>query len=204
MVASSVRRAAPPRGWRTTEDTQERQVGVGAPRARNAVNALAAAGRAPGHAVESSRRRALVDGYRKLLVPLDFSHLSDPTLDAAERVLSEGGVIHALHVVEWLPVVTGGAIGVYPHRKDIDQIRELSRDKLDGYVAERPRVSLVPIVREGRPAAVILDVAEEISPDLIVIGSHGRSGLDHLLLGSVAERVLRKARCPVLVVKTNA
>ena len=145
-----------------------------------------------------------MEGYRKLLVPLDFSHLSEPTLGAAERVLASGGTIHALHVVEWLPVVTGGAIGVYPHRKDIDQLKDLSRAKLDSYVAERPQVAITPVIREGRPAAAILEAAEELKPDLIVIGSHGRSGLDHLLLGSVAEKVLRKAACPVLVVKTNA
>jgi nucleotide-binding universal stress UspA family protein len=58
------------------------------------------------------------------------------------------------------------------------------------------------VVREGYPATVIQEEAEEQRADLIVIGTRGLSGLKHLLLGSVAERVVQKAPCPVLTVKT--
>jgi nucleotide-binding universal stress UspA family protein len=142
-----------------------------------------------------------VEGFSNVLVPLDFSGLSLPTLDMAARLVAPGGKGTLLHVVEWLPLVTEGAFGVYPHRKDIEQLKGLSRQKLDGYAAKRPDVNFVGEVREGKPATVILEVAEELKPDLIVIGSHGRSGLDHLLIGSVTERVLRKADLPVLVVR---
>ena len=142
-----------------------------------------------------------MEGFRNVLVPLDFSELSVPTLDLAVRVLAPDGQATLLNVVEWLPVVTEGTFGVYPHRRDIDQLKQLSREKLQGYAAERAPAHLIPDVREGRPAAIILDLVATLHPDLVVIGSHGRSGLDHLLLGSVTERVLRRAQVPVLVVR---
>jgi nucleotide-binding universal stress UspA family protein len=60
------------------------------------------------------------------------------------------------------------------------------------------------VVREGYPATVIEDVAQEWAADLIVIGTRGHTGLKHLLLGSIAERVVQKAPCPVLTVKPRA
>ena len=142
-----------------------------------------------------------MQGFHRILVPLDFSELSEPTLDTAVRVLAPDGVLTLLHVVEWLPVVTEGAFGVYPHRKDIEQLKSLSLDKLGALAAARPGVRAETKVAEGKAASAILEAAAALDPDLIVIGSHGRSGLDHLLIGSVAERVLRKSRTAVLVVR---
>ena len=142
-----------------------------------------------------------MEGFRNVLVPLDFSELSPPTLDMAARLLAEDGSATLLHVVEWLPVVTEGAFGVYPHRRDIEQLKALSLEKLESLGAARDGLTFRTEVREGRPAGAILEVADALALDLIVIGSHGRSGLDHLLLGSVTERVLRKAPVPVLVVR---
>lgn len=142
-----------------------------------------------------------MEGFQNVLVPIDFSELSPPTLEMAMRLLAPSGQATLLHVVEWLPVVTEGTFGVYPHRRDIEQLKALSRAKLESYAAEHPEKSLGLEVREGKPATVILEVAGAVAPDLIVIGSHGRSRLDHLLLGSVTERVLRKASAPILVVR---
>ena len=142
-----------------------------------------------------------MQGFNNVLVPLDFSELSTPTLDMATRVVAPGGVATLLHVVEWLPVVTEGAFGVYPHRKDIEQLKDLSRKKLEAFAAQRPGVTFEALVREGKPATAILEMADTMQPDLIVIGSQGRSGLDHLLIGSVTDRVLRKSRWPILVVR---
>lgn len=142
-----------------------------------------------------------MEGFRRILAPLDFSELSGPTIDMTARLLAPDGVALLLHVVEWMPVVTEGAFGVYPHRKDIDMLKKLSLEKLEALKTERAEPRFRPMVREGKPATAILEVAAELGPDLIVIGSHGRGGLDHLLLGSVTERVLRKAVAPVLVVR---
>jgi len=145
-----------------------------------------------------------VEGFRRILAPLDFSELSVPTVDMAARLLAPDGEATLLHVVEWMPVVTEGAFGVYPHRKDIEQLKQLSLDKLEDWRRAREGNNLRPMVREGKPATAILEVASDLDPDLIVIGSHGRGGLDHLLLGSVTERVLRKSTAPVLVVRLPA
>ena len=84
-------------------------------------------------------------------------------------------------------------------KKEADQT--LSR-----YVGElrEQGLDVESIVREGYPATAIVDEAAAQRADLIVIGTHGLSGLKHLLLGSIAERVVQKAPCPVLAVKRRA
>lgn len=87
--------------------------------------------------------------------------------------------------------------------KAMDDVRaEISRE-LDGFAAEHREagISVETGVRTGHPDREIVKAAEESGADLIVIGSHGRTGVEHALLGSVAEKVLRKAHCPVLTVK---
>lgn len=142
-----------------------------------------------------------VKGFSHILVPVDFSDTTRKILDTAVRVLGDEGRITLLHVVEWLPVVQEGSFGVYAHRKDIDQIKALARKKLDGLAATRPGIDMTVKVREGKPATTILGAVDELEPDLIVMGTHGRSRLDHLLIGSVAERVVRKAPCAVLLAR---
>ena len=142
-----------------------------------------------------------MQGFQNILVPLDFSDGASAILDTALRVLGDGGSLQLLHVVEWMPAVTAGTFGIYPHRKDIDNIKDLSRAKLQESVRAHPDQDLRALVKEGKPATVILELVGASEPDLIVMGSHGRSKLDHLLLGSVAERVIRKAPCPVLTVR---
>lgn len=142
-----------------------------------------------------------MEGFRRILVPIDFSELSDATLDMAVRLLAEDGVAVLLHVVEWLPVVAEGTFGVYPHRKDIEQFKGLSREKLQTLADSRPGTRFEIRVAEGKPATAILESAASQAAELIVIGSHGRGGLDHFLLGGVTERVLRKGHLPTLVVR---
>ncbi|MDJ0522438.1 MAG: universal stress protein [Planctomycetota bacterium] len=140
-------------------------------------------------------------GFQKILVPLDFSDNAEQILGSALRVVGEGGTVTLLHVVEWLPAVTEGTFGIYPHRKDIEKIKELSRAKLGEMVRRHPEENLEAVVREGKAAHVILQTIGEREPDLVVMGTHGRSKLDHLLIGSVAERVIRHAPCAVLTVR---
>lgn len=140
-------------------------------------------------------------GFQQILVPLDFSDSAEEILGAALRVLGSGGTITLLHVVEWLPAVTGGTFGIYPHRRDIEKIKELAGAKLKEMVHRHPEANLEALVREGRAAQVILETIGERKPDVVVMGSHGRSKLDQLLIGSVAERVIRHAPCAVLTVR---
>ncbi|MEE2679027.1 MAG: universal stress protein, partial [Myxococcota bacterium] len=73
-----------------------------------------------------------------------------------------------------------------------------------GRYAERVQArgtAVETVVREGYPATVIVDEVDNLDADLVVIGTHGHTGLKHLLLGSIAERVVQQAPCPVLTVK---
>jgi nucleotide-binding universal stress UspA family protein len=133
---------------------------------------------------------------------VDFSEDSPGVLETALGVLATDGVATVLHVVEYLPAVTGGAFGIYPHRKDVDKIKELALARLNEIAAAHPGRDVRTLVREGKPATAILEVIGELTPDLVVMGTHGRSKLDHLLIGSVTERVIRKAPCAVLTVRT--
>lgn len=149
-------------------------------------------------------RGKLMRGYKNILVPLDFSDPSSEILSSAMRVCAEDGKITLMHVVEHLPVVTESTFGVYPHRKDMDQLKRLSGRKLEAYARQHSGANMEVLVTEGKPANAILEAAGELGADLLVMGTHGRSRLDHLLIGSVAERVLRKATCNVLLVRFDA
>jgi nucleotide-binding universal stress UspA family protein len=142
-----------------------------------------------------------VKGFRSVLVPLDFSDVTDRVVEAALRVLHPEGRATLLHVVEWMPVMTEGTLGVYTHRRDLDSLRKASTEKLQEVRKAHPDVPLDVEVHEGRPAAVILDLAAARKPEVIVIGVHGRGMLDHFLIGSTTEKVLRKAQCHVLAVR---
>jgi nucleotide-binding universal stress UspA family protein len=102
-----------------------------------------------------------------------------------------------LHIVEPPAVVYGGGI-VSP--KTEEHWEEL-RAKLRQLRPEDPKVHVEHLLVEGDPVAQILRGATETNCDLIVMGTHGRTGLSRLLMGSVAEGVIRKAACPVLTVK---
>ena len=138
-------------------------------------------------------------GFKNVLVPVDFSPSSQGVIEAAVRVLDPTGRLLLIHVIEWLPSLTAGALGVYPHAKDMAELRRDSEQRLREEADRYPGVPIQVEVIEGKPGGAIIEVAEREKPDLIVVGSKSRKGLDHLLIGSVAERVLRKSRWPVLV-----
>lgn len=140
-------------------------------------------------------------GFGDILVPLDFSDPSRRIFQTALQILADGGTLTLLHVVESLPAVTEGTYGIYAHRKDVEKMMALARERLEDYAREHPGIAIQTRVGEGKPATVILEAVAQLEPDLIVLGTHGRSRLDHLLIGSVAERVLRRAPCPVLCVR---
>jgi nucleotide-binding universal stress UspA family protein len=105
-----------------------------------------------------------------------------------------GAELLVAHVSEPLAIVPGSDLAA----EEVAQTeRELAR--VVGAL-KREQVAARGVVVPGEPAAEIVALAEREHADLIVLGTHGRSGLAHVLLGSVAERVLRRARCPVLAV----
>ena len=141
--------------------------------------------------------------FRKILVPIDFSDHSSAALDLAIDVArTYGATLHLLHCYPIDP----GAISPYgiviPEGFDRD-VREAAGNQLARWAdkAAAANVAVEQHLSSMFPAEVIARTAEEIGADLIVMGTRGLSGLKHVLLGSIAERVLRLAPCPVLTVK---
>jgi nucleotide-binding universal stress UspA family protein len=104
-------------------------------------------------------------------------------------------VVHALEPA----VVMVGEAALVP--SDLDELRDAAKKQLDAVQPADPSVRIERVFREGPAPGTILEAADEFKADLIVMGTHGRTGLKRLLLGSVAELVLRKAPCPVLTVR---
>jgi nucleotide-binding universal stress UspA family protein len=141
----------------------------------------------------------------RILVPLDFSRHVDSILEWAAHLAEEHQskllLLHAYH----LPVEFQQLEGAYLPQDFWASVKSEAEQNLNRY-AEPLRakgLTVEVIVREGYPATVIEEEAVELDADLIVIGTRGLSGLKHLLLGSIAERVVQKSPCPVLTVKTH-
>jgi nucleotide-binding universal stress UspA family protein len=142
---------------------------------------------------------------QRILVPLDFSRHADAVLEWAAHLAEEHQsrllLLHAYH----LPVEFQQLEGAYLPQDFWASVKTEAEQNLNR-LAEPLRARGLPvdvIVREGYPATVIEEEATDQQADLIVIGTRGLSGLKHLLLGSIAERVVQKAPCPVLTVKTR-
>lgn len=144
-----------------------------------------------------------MSAMRTILYPTDFSTDARPAFEVACALASEGrGRLVVLHV-ERPPLATlGGTTGVPPLPNEYDGGR--LREELQRIRPVRAGVAVEHRLEYGDPTAVILEVAQEIGADLIVMGTHGRTGLRRLLMGSVAERVVRKAPCPVLTFRSAA
>ena len=138
---------------------------------------------------------------RRVLVPIDFSDASHEAIQhATEIAQTYGAEINLLHVIEEVvyPSAYGLGDAYFPTQNVIKKVEQtladLARDEI-GY--EHIMISAVV----GYAPLSIIDYAEENEADLIVIATHGRSGFDRMLLGSVAERVIRRAPVPVFIVK---
>jgi nucleotide-binding universal stress UspA family protein len=142
---------------------------------------------------------------RRILVPTDFSKHSQNALRYAAALAEKFGArICLLHVVQDLAVFIPDMITVAPPILPApEQMTSAVRDAFDRLVKENQleHLTVDREVREGNPFAEIVRFAREQSIDLIVMGTHGHTGLAHMLLGSVTEKVVRKAPCPVLTVR---
>lgn len=141
---------------------------------------------------------------RRILAPTDFSDSSAPAVRyAAEMAEKFAAELVLLHVVQDLALVLPDAVMPTPMpTADLTHLIETGRTALANQVAALGLARLNPKteVRVGSPYAEIDATAKEVGADLICISTHGRTGLAHLLLGSVAEKVVRRAPCPVLIV----
>jgi nucleotide-binding universal stress UspA family protein len=147
-------------------------------------------------------------GIKRMLVPTDFSPTSDMAFNyAVDLAAREGSSLQALHVIDDGSLATAYPDGFYVELPGLRaQLTEEAERRLDEMVARCTArgVTATKAVKVGRPAPLIVDTATTCGTDLIVMATHGRTGFAHLMLGSVAERVLRVAPCPVLTVRDTA
>jgi nucleotide-binding universal stress UspA family protein len=137
--------------------------------------------------------------FKTILHPTDFSERSEAALAAAVMFAREYGArLVVLHVSVPPAALYGeGAVPLLP-----GEWRANMKRTLDRLASPDPAVALERRIEDGDPADTVVRVAREIGADVIIMGTHGRSGLSRLLLGSVAESVLRKADGMVMTIKT--
>ena len=139
----------------------------------------------------------------KILVAVDFSEYADSVLDVAvefaKQLSAELHLVHAFDVR--IPLVTPYEVAI--PTAFIEEAREAAAFKLEALIqkAADDGVTATSHLSEVPAASAIVDLAEELGVDLIIMGTRGHTGLKHVLLGSVAERTLRHSPCSVLTVK---
>jgi nucleotide-binding universal stress UspA family protein len=133
-----------------------------------------------------------------ILHPSDFSERSEHAFRLACALARDYRAKLVVLHVKILPVAAYTEGGMLPPSPGTD---EDLLAQLEQVRTEAPNLNLETRLEEGAPGPTILQVAQEIRADLIVLGTHGRTGLGRLLMGSVAEQVVRKATCPVVTVR---
>jgi universal stress protein A len=154
--------------------------------------------------MDAATRTAVRSPFRlkNILVPIDFSDCSKKALQYALPLAKEhAAALTLLYVVP--PAYGGGEYGTIDYVQLEATTREGGERELSKLVVDEVRgeVSADTLVCVGSPAREIVETARRLPADLIVISTHGRTGLKHVFLGSVAEHVVQSAPCPVLVVR---
>ena len=140
----------------------------------------------------------------KILVPIDFSDYSKSALKYAvnfcKNCQAEMFLIYVVEQVVYPPDFSMGQIAIPSVNAEWD---ERARQELDKLAKEHipSTVQVKTIIKTGKPFIEIIETAGELDIDLIIIATHGRSGMEHILFGSTAEKVVRKAPCPVLTLR---
>ena len=137
----------------------------------------------------------------KILVPTDFSqHSANAVRYGAELAAKFGADLHLLHCVEQTPILYGEG-GAWISPETIVELQAAADKQLQEVPVDVDGVNVIRKCVDGHPFVEVIRYAKSEETDLIVMGTHGRGAIAHLLLGSVAEKVVRKAPCPVLTVR---
>lgn len=135
---------------------------------------------------------------RSVLVPVDFSAESLAAIEVGRLLVDQPEHLHVVHVlIDLAPLEAGEVWGVIDPKARTEQAEMSLREKLSASHLKEVHSAVIL----GEPAHGIANYAQEKNIELIVIPSHGRTGITRLLIGSVAERVVRLAHCPVLVLR---
>lgn len=136
-----------------------------------------------------------------IVVPFDFSQPATEAIDEALELAEDSSSIHVVHIVDPTPVMISVDPGVpvpasYDHGRHEEALNQMKQMFAEGkYAGIKIHCGI------GNPGSEIVEYAKSIRANIIIMPSHGRSGLGRLLLGSVAERVLRLSNCPVLILR---
>ena len=137
---------------------------------------------------------------KRILVPIDFSEAGVKAIQNAMEMVESPSDIHVLYVLTPTDFTSPGV--VLGNVNDETRIASAT-EHMDQFLKRHEIEGVTRLVQSGDPGLVISDYAAEASVDLIVMPSHGHHGIRRVLLGSVAERVLRHAECPVLVLRRS-
>jgi len=141
--------------------------------------------------------------FKKILFPTDFSPFAEKASEYAVSLAKKyGSKLYVLHVIEQFTYIIDIGIDF----RTQTSLEATARKLLDDTVASLSKhgVDIEGVLRSGNPFAEIVHFASRENIDLIVMATHGRTGLEHMLMGSVTEKVIRKAPCPVLTIRRPA
>jgi nucleotide-binding universal stress UspA family protein len=141
--------------------------------------------------------------FKKILCPVDFSEFTQDVINyAVDLAKKYGAELHVMHVVPNMTYFTPYESFLTP--ENLVVIEKNIQDEVEKKFTRLLKHDDVPTktaTRTGTPFVEIIDYAKTESIDLIVMGTHGHSGLEHILIGNVAEKVVRKSPCPVMTIR---
>lgn len=141
--------------------------------------------------------------FNRILLATDFSDTSACAVEHAILLARTFGAnLHVLHVLESeIPVMMDGVTYLPPNY--FEEMEKMAAERLEEVIprADRDKLSVTLVMRKGNPFLEVVRYARDQKMDLIVLGTHGRGAISHVLMGSVAEKIVRKASCAVLTVR---
>jgi nucleotide-binding universal stress UspA family protein len=155
--------------------------------------------------LQTETQSSVAPRRRKILIAVAFDATSDCALREGMALATEqhGSEVHVVHVVSDGTLVSPEA-PLRAMKQQLEQAPELLRARIESMWRETREVEVIGHIRSGSAAEAILQVAADIEADVLVLGTHRRTGLQKLLLGSVAAQVLHGAHCPVLIALPKA
>lgn len=145
-----------------------------------------------------------MENINKILVPIDFSNYSKNALRYAVNFANKfNSKIYLVYVVEPVIYPSDFSMGQVTFPVSDLEMNERAKDELESLAKTEigSQIQVETVIKTGKPFVEINETASELDIDLIIIATHGHTGMEHLLFGSTAEKVVRKAPCPVLTLR---
>lgn len=143
--------------------------------------------------------------FKKILCPVQFDDPEFVALGLTRQIAGEaGGTVYLLHVVPIIPAIGEPETGVTVHARAEDDARKRLLETAEKQLAGLKCEVMTRVAGPGETAKAVLEAARDVDADLIVMKTHGRQGIAHFIMGSVAEQVVRQAHCAVLTLTATA